>query len=321
MYFDEHLTFNAAVSMLSDSAGRALGKVIYKFKTLKNVSFKAYTKLYESCVVPIVDYCAGVWGHRKYTKCDNIHNRALRYFYGVPVRTPIPALQGDSGWLLPKFRHYLCVAKLWNRFIGMNPDRLTKQIFWFDVEVTNGSWASSLAEILERCDMHECFDSRSEIDMHHFKNKIIEQMNTEWHQNVLSKPKLRTYMKFKTNYEAEKYVVDHTLTRRERSLLSHLRFGILPLKIETGRYYRIPPHERFCELCETIVEDELHFVLNCPAYNICRDTMNRNVLDKCEHYMMLTEEEKLKELMDSHHKILTKYILSAWDIRTHLIYV
>ncbi len=41
-------------------AGRAMGSIISKFKSLKNVGFETYSKLYHSGVVPIMDYCSGI---------------------------------------------------------------------------------------------------------------------------------------------------------------------------------------------------------------------------------------------------------------------
>ena len=57
----------------------------------------------------------------------------------------------------------------------------------------------------------------------------------DWKNAVMSKPKLRTYVKFKNTYVIEGYV-NSCLPRFQRSLLSQFRAGILPLKIETGRF-------------------------------------------------------------------------------------
>jgi hypothetical protein len=157
--------------------------------------------------------------------------------------------------------------------------------------------------------------------MYELKSKLEKQMNTEWKQHVLSKPKLRTYMKFKAEYGVEQYVLNQTLTRRERSLFSQLRFGILPLKIETGRYYRIPSEERFCEICKTVVEDELHFILICPAYVEYRDIMSKGVIEKCVNYTTLGDQEKLKELMNNHSSKVIKFISRAWESRVKLLFV
>ena len=51
-------------------------------------------------------------------------------------------------------------------------------------------------------------------------------------------PKLGTYILFKSEYCTENYLKLY-LSRSHRSLLAQLRTGILPLRIETGRYQNI----------------------------------------------------------------------------------
>ncbi len=80
---NEHLSYEIAATTLAESAGRALGGVISKLKSFKNVRFQTFSELYHSGVLPVMDYCAVVWGYRKHSSCSNIQNRALRYFLGV----------------------------------------------------------------------------------------------------------------------------------------------------------------------------------------------------------------------------------------------
>jgi hypothetical protein len=44
-----------------ESASRALGGVIGKTKTLKDIGFSACTKLFQACLCPLLDYVAGSW--------------------------------------------------------------------------------------------------------------------------------------------------------------------------------------------------------------------------------------------------------------------
>ena len=57
---DEHLKFEQCAEMLASSAGRALAKMISKFKTYKSLTFNTFTKLYDSCIWPILDYCSTI---------------------------------------------------------------------------------------------------------------------------------------------------------------------------------------------------------------------------------------------------------------------
>ena len=71
---------------------------------------------------------------------------------------------------------------------------------------------------------------------------------------------LQNIGQIKKEYKTEKYI-SMNLTKRQRSILAQLRFGILPLRIETGRFRGEKVEERVCQLCNTgLVEYELHFL-------------------------------------------------------------
>ncbi len=86
-FLDEYLTFGKATEVLSTAANRALEGMINKFKSMREMSYRTYTKLYESLVCPVMDYGAAVWGMKTYDKLDQVQNRVLRFFAGVPLQT------------------------------------------------------------------------------------------------------------------------------------------------------------------------------------------------------------------------------------------
>ncbi len=82
----------ATANILAESAGKALGGIISKFKSAKNITYDIFETLFNTGVVPIMDYCAGVWGYSASDVINNIQNRAMRYFLGVNKFTPTHAL-------------------------------------------------------------------------------------------------------------------------------------------------------------------------------------------------------------------------------------
>ena len=85
---NEHMDSSKIAETLSKAGGRALGAAISKIHSNKDVGFKTYSQLYYSCVVPVLDYCSGVWSFKSFDKIDMIQNRAIRYFMGVHRFTP-----------------------------------------------------------------------------------------------------------------------------------------------------------------------------------------------------------------------------------------
>ena len=54
MWINKFCDFSKTEKVLSESLGRVLGKLISKFKGVKNMGYNTFTKLYNSCVVPIM---------------------------------------------------------------------------------------------------------------------------------------------------------------------------------------------------------------------------------------------------------------------------
>ena len=90
-------------------------------------------------------------------------------------------------------------------------------------------------------------------------NIFLNQNRAIWQSEAHRKPKLQTFVQIH-DFDSNQLLVKSGLTRYQRSLLSQLKFGILPLKIETDRYQGIPSDRRICKLCDlNTPEDEAHF--------------------------------------------------------------
>ena len=96
LLLDQHLSFNDCIRTLADSGSRALGSVISKIKNLKDVRYKTYSTLYNTQMLPILNYCSSVRAHKKAKECD-VQNKAIRYFMGVHGFTPVAAINGEMG--------------------------------------------------------------------------------------------------------------------------------------------------------------------------------------------------------------------------------
>ena len=67
IHMHENLDFSETAEVLSQAGGRALGAMISKIHSYKDIgtSNNTYSKLFNSCVAPVLDYCAGVWGFKR----------------------------------------------------------------------------------------------------------------------------------------------------------------------------------------------------------------------------------------------------------------
>ncbi len=68
------------------------------------------------------------------------------------------------------------------------------------------------------------------------------------------------------NSNLESDVVNFT-PKHIRSTLAKLQCGILPLRLETGRFVNCKEDDRVCELCYIKIVNEKHFICNCPLFH------------------------------------------------------
>jgi hypothetical protein len=129
---DYSLNFDVTAEMLANSANRALGGIFSKFKENKGLGYKSYTKLYNTGVIPILDYGAGVWGYNCHKRADIVQNRAIRFYLGVHRFASNLAINGDMGWVTCEVRQKVEMLRLWNRLINVSDTRIVKKIFNWD---------------------------------------------------------------------------------------------------------------------------------------------------------------------------------------------
>ena len=224
-------------------------------------------------------------------------------------------LLGELGWTPFKFKRWVAMCRTWNRFINMDDRRINKQIFLNDYYSNIDTWCASFYYICCSLDLEENYNQLKEIDLVTFKNKLENFAQEKWLETVNSKPKLRTYKTFKSKLVPEDYVL-RLMSRFHRSTFAKFRCGILPLNLEVGRYRGISLENRTCPLCKNGIETEIHFLLECNAYDR-GDFLRKTNIDS----NIIANDEKLKILMDRHQKETSAFVCKLWNQRQSKIIV
>ena len=224
---DEHLKFTKATDTIAASAQRALGSIVSKYKSYRDMGYKTYSTLFSAGVLPILNYCCPAWYFCDNPKLEQVQTRAMRVCLGVHRFAPINGLIGDKGWLPLNHMRQIELIRYWNRLINMDNDKLTKKIFTFDYNSKKPkTWCSSIEQVFKYLNMHDTFENVILCPLPKVENNIKDIFHKEWKAQIDKKPKLRFYPIFKTIPEQENYVIMN-LAPIERSYLSQLRFGIL----------------------------------------------------------------------------------------------
>ena len=303
VWVHEHLDMSVTVGEVVKSATRALGKVISVFKGCGGTSHEVFTKLFNAAVLPVITYSAGIWGLRDFPKLNGILHKAGRFFLGLPPKSPNMAVQGEMGWNSTNYHTKLQVIRLYCRIRGMDDDRLTKRIFNWSEGLTGNNWVNSVNKFLLRNTLTDVKNMNSKDAVKLCSPALDSAEKEKWSTNIwndrgqVNGNKLRTYRTFKKCLAPEKYL-NLNIPKPQRTPFVKLRCGVLPLEIETGRYYKVELENRKCKLCNLDeVENEIHFLTKCPLYDDFRSDMFTKALNINPAFSQMGSSDKMNFLL------------------------
>ena len=94
----------------------------------------------------------------------------------------------------------------------------------------------------------------------------------ELHRDTVNRSSLVLYRNIKSSFTPSNYL-DIMKIPKFRNVLAKLRLSSHKLYVEQRRYRNIQCNDRICSFCNLDkVEDEYHFILVCPLYNVLRKT-------------------------------------------------
>ena len=309
---DEHLTFNNCASAFATSGGRALSAVITKCRAIKNISFKPFYRMYDSCVKSVLTYCSNIWGIDEYEELETINKRFIRYHLGLPRYTPLCCLYLLSNMYPVTKDTWIDLFRFHNRLLKMHESRIVKKIYLSDQINNNIGWTKDIMKICTLIKF-ETFDKTRPVDLTHVENICNRYFENKFKQEIftLIKPSVLKYLCIDDTHWVEQLL--NIKPKANRSLIAKLISGVLKLEIETGRYFKISRENRLCKFCG-LIEDEFHFLCTCPAYNIPRQYFQiKTGLKLCI--------DNVIRIFTNHLNPLSLYINDAWKIRSRNLFI
>ena len=186
-------------------------------------------------------------------------------------------------------------------------------------------WITQIKSILKTNDLENIHTEQSKRRKHPFIHKLLHTKQCEaYHQNAFNtindpEGKLRTYALFKTEEGCEKYLHEIKNTTVRQSFTKY-RLSNHVLNIEKGRHMspKTPKEQRFCPFCPDKVEDEIHFLLECPTYEISRNELMNNI--DTPLLPSLSIQDKFKEIMSPKNaQFVAKTVYVIFEIRNFLL--
>lgn len=260
-----------AQETLAGQASKAifiLKKRIHKFGVL---SPQLVFKMFDTMILPIMMYGSEIWGFHPCKQLDIVHNKFCKFYLGLGQSTPNIAVLGELGrYPLSTLRH-IRIIKFWVKVLELNNNRYTKKCYklLYDLDqVDRKSWVSEVKQLLIAHGMQEAWFNQGVGNKDEFigvfKKRTKRYAIQLWNDQLETSNRLKTYGEIKDRFCTERYLSIINVFKY-RKALAQLRCSAHTLRIEVGRHSNINKQNRLCPLCdEGVIEDEYHFVMECP---------------------------------------------------------
>ena len=151
-------------------------------------------------------------------------------------------------------------------------------------------------------------------------SKIIQNYKSVWECSLLAIGMSQSYYKFKNTIRLEPYL---RVIKNQKQLVSYTKLRLCDhkLRIETDRHlkFKVAREQRICNVCHTKLEDEIHFLLECPRLVQYHQQLAQCVNAYCKNYYLLTNEKNMIFLMTSENPrichAMAKIIHDAFELR------
>ena len=264
-----------------------------------------------------------------HAKHEKFHLSYIKSTLGVRPQTPTDAVMSGTERFPLQLRKNVNVIKYWLRLAKLGNEDPVRNAFDTLVQLHNfgqRNWWTEVSVLLELLEIDEpdILTTAPVVKKIKIIASIKDSVYKTHRDNCMarlknsSEGKLRTFLKFKTEYCMETYLLD--LPNLDHlTAVARLRMSAHRLAIETRRHVKpkICKEERICKNCDLEeVEDESHFLLKCPLYCQQMRTILSYTTSECQ-------EELFVILMKSREtaviKALGKYIHTAFKMREPLL--
>lgn len=179
--------------------------------------------------------------------------------------------------------------------------------------LNDNCWLGQFKKICNSVNFKFNFENITDNDIQRLKQHLHNIYQKQWKDSITTNKKLSpVYSKIKINMNYEPYL-DQIYSFKKRKHLTRFRISAHCLQIEKGRHgnLRKEKSKRLCTSCPNSIEDEYHFVINCPRYNDQRSKLFDEVNKYCPNFQLLSDENKFLYLLTAEKEIckaLANYI-------------
>ena len=322
--FTQGGAMTTAQKTLSEQALKATFDLQKKISNFDYINPPELKDLFYKMVVPILNYSAEVWGFHLGVDVERVHLKFLKNLLGVKRSTQNDFIYGEYGTTPLNEIRKIQILKYWARIVSNEKSGMVTNcynVMYNHSLITENctNWASRVSDLLFSLGFGECWFQQSVGDIQAFisiaDQRIKDQYLQQWHGNLESSTRARTYRALRPNFTCQTYL--HCIHSSEH-LKSLARFVTSShrLRVETGRWDKppVPYAQRKCQICDIEIEDEFHFMFVCPLYNADRTKLLPR------YYRVNPSMQKFIDLMNETNPRLinrtAKFIYKSFKSRT-----
>ena len=293
-----------------------------------NIPFRKGLQLFQSYIDPILLYNAEnqtAMTDRQIERCkqDQTYIYTLcnespltttqlkftKFLLGVGKHCPNMSIFGESAALPLHTRAHIHMLKFWDRIKNMAEHTLVNMAYRENV-MMNTNWCKTIQILNAKYNFH--FRQYEPKDFPSLVKKIVKlDFTSHWKSRITSpeiEKRLNLYSKIKNDFKIDPYT---DLPFRDRQIISKMLCVSHKLEVETGRYQPDMPREkRICQVCTlNKVEDEEHFISECPAYGKIRN-----------QYLGSTNYPDIKNLLSDREPLtVATFLRKAYTLREQIL--
>ena len=182
------------------------------------------------------------------------------------------------------------------------------------------AWYSDICFILNYADMNTDGSTEDCTDLDVLSSVLMRKNRMNWRLEASKKTKLVTFKQIH-DFGSHRTLLKANLDRRHRSLVVKLKSGVYPVRLETGRYKGLDREKRICEICNTVLEDEIHFLFECPGLENVRKRFIDTYKITHPEYDSMSNIERLRELLFPENvRQFAKWLEEMTDTRRDKLY-
>jgi len=242
---------------------------------------------------------------------------------GVPKSSINAAVRGELGVFPLYIDSQTQLIKYWLRLHSLPNDRLVKKAYNTSVQLQQ-DWAVHVQDMLCRHGFQTVWLNPA-VNANQFgnlfKNRLIDTFLSGWRQEIRSLSKLSTYCRIKKDFCLENYL-STVQNKSFRNIITKLRISAHSLQIEKGRHHNTPASERLCPTCHDNIENESHFIMDCPTYDRERQELLQCIKYKSDIMLPSNKTEMFNMLLSCPADIsayVGQFIYNAFKKRDNII--